>query len=263
MAVDPDVAAHVAMKMPPFYTWDPDLWFDTVESSFRVKNIKTQQTKYDYVISSLPTDISEDMSHFIKAVPEEDKYTYIKQALLEAYKPTPDAKCTKLLELPQMQPSDCPRVLARKIVNLSVSMDQLQQALLLRLLPPDLRAAVSTTTAEDVHALGDAVKQAQGRIGLHKRVAALSLGTTPSPSHEEGRETAKSADELEQLVTAAVSKQLGNRGQQRAQKGKGRGKNPSASKGGQLCFPHQKYGRLARSCNRSCPLWTNEAPGNA
>jgi hypothetical protein len=49
--------AHVAFKIPDFWPHDPNTWFHKTESKFRICYITQSSTKYDHLLSALPTEI--------------------------------------------------------------------------------------------------------------------------------------------------------------------------------------------------------------
>jgi hypothetical protein len=46
---------HVAFKIPDFWPHDPNTWFLKMESKFRICNITQSSTKFDHLLSALPT----------------------------------------------------------------------------------------------------------------------------------------------------------------------------------------------------------------
>ena len=47
----------VAVKLPDFWTEDPDLWFLHAESAFRNAQVSQSRTKFDHVVQKLPQNI--------------------------------------------------------------------------------------------------------------------------------------------------------------------------------------------------------------
>ena len=48
----------VTIKLPSFYQVNAQFWFDSAESQFRLKGIRDETTKFDYVMSSLPEEVA-------------------------------------------------------------------------------------------------------------------------------------------------------------------------------------------------------------
>ena len=46
--------AKVSVKLPDFWTEDPDLWFLHAEAAFRNAQITQSKTKFDHIIQKLP-----------------------------------------------------------------------------------------------------------------------------------------------------------------------------------------------------------------
>lgn len=47
--------SEVKVKLPNFWTEKPKLWFAQAEAQFEISGIKTDNTKYGYVLSMLDT----------------------------------------------------------------------------------------------------------------------------------------------------------------------------------------------------------------
>jgi hypothetical protein len=51
----------VAVKLPEFWTADPNTWFSQAEASFCCSNVTASYTKYDHVLMKLPCDAYEQL----------------------------------------------------------------------------------------------------------------------------------------------------------------------------------------------------------
>ena len=76
----PPVTA-VSLKLPSFWSKNPVAWFAYIESSFNLQNITRSRTKYDYIVTALPSDVITEITDIL-ANPGADPYDAIKQALL-------------------------------------------------------------------------------------------------------------------------------------------------------------------------------------
>ncbi len=72
--------AHVAFKIPDFWPHDPNTWFHEIEIKFRICNIRQSSTKYDNLLSALPTNICSSINDSLVEIDEnaEDAYEQLK-----------------------------------------------------------------------------------------------------------------------------------------------------------------------------------------
>jgi len=76
--------AYVAFKIPGFWPHDPNTWFRKIKSKFRICNIQQSSTKYDHLLSALPTDICSSINDSLAEIGEnaEDAYEQLKELLM-------------------------------------------------------------------------------------------------------------------------------------------------------------------------------------
>ncbi|GFN96787.1 Pol polyprotein [Plakobranchus ocellatus] len=98
MTVQPNISA-VSLKLPEFWTTSPEVWFARVEAQFGTKNISTDQTKYDYVVSALDVKTAEEVQDVLVNPPDANKYSVLKRALLKAFGKSQAQRDNELLNL--------------------------------------------------------------------------------------------------------------------------------------------------------------------
>ena len=68
------VNAAMAVKLPAFWSGNPEVWFKQVESHFATRRITVQLTKFDYVIQALDNNSADRIQSIILSPPEENPY---------------------------------------------------------------------------------------------------------------------------------------------------------------------------------------------
>jgi len=68
MPAEDAAAAAVAIKLPPFWAHQPEVWFAQAEAQFELRGITVDNTKYAYLVSALPEDVAVRVLDYIKSM---------------------------------------------------------------------------------------------------------------------------------------------------------------------------------------------------
>ena len=97
-----ELVTKIAVKLPDFWTEDPDLWFLHAESAFRNAQITKSRTKFDHIVQKLPQKIMISVRSLImgfgasSATPFED----LKNKLVSSYTLSLWQRVSKLIHHP-------------------------------------------------------------------------------------------------------------------------------------------------------------------
>lgn len=211
----------VAIKLPTFWTIKPELWFAQTEAQFETRQINTDQTKYNYVVSSLDNAAAIEVEALLLNPPEVNLYPTLKAALIAAFGKTQVERDAELLSLSGLGDRK-PSALLRHIRSLNSNPETLLRAFFLAQLPAEVcrvLAAVGTDDLETLAIQADRCMEA-ANTGYGSRIISSIEERPPA----------------------------GSRGQSRSYPRK----KASEEK---WCFFHAKFGRSARKCSgKDCPL---------
>ena len=248
--VDFPGVSSVSVKLPTFWTNDPELWFLQTESIFnsRTPKVTRDATKFDHCVSALPPEALNSVQQIIKmpaATP--NRYRLLKDALQLTYGKTQAQRHVELISYAAAKEP----VLDMKPSNMLLHVRDLsgdskaafERAVILNRLPHSVRTLLSTSTAATNEAWALEANQAMEAFLLSHP------GATPASIM--ALESASSPSCGDSVDVAAVSRPQ-------------RGPDPPF-----LCFIHQRYGSKAFSCKSPrCPMHhlvqkrPTPAPGN-
>jgi hypothetical protein len=139
-----------AVKLPSFWSGNPEVWFKQVESVFSTRHpaITRQQTKFDYVIQALD-NITADRVQAIILSPPENPYDKLKAALIGVFGKSQAEKDQELLNfngLGDRKPSE----LLQHMQNLNADPATLFKALFLAQLPPEVRRILALSEKTNI-----------------------------------------------------------------------------------------------------------------
>ena len=97
-----EFVTKVLVKLPDFWTEDPDLWFLHAEAAFRYAQITQSKTKFDHIVQKLPQKIMVSVRGLImgSTASLETPYEDLKAKLVSSYTLSRWQKVSKLIHHP-------------------------------------------------------------------------------------------------------------------------------------------------------------------
>ena len=140
----------LSVKLSNFWTEDPESWFDRADNQFLIRGIKEDSTKFAHVVQALDYAQHKEVRALVRNPPKGAGYPALKKALVTAFGKTQLDKDTELLNLKHLGDRD-PRSVARDIDALCEDPTSLPRAVMINLLPQDVRTALATVTGLTDH----------------------------------------------------------------------------------------------------------------
>ncbi|KAF6210948.1 hypothetical protein GE061_014061 [Apolygus lucorum] len=129
-------AMHSNFKPPPFWKANVHIWFKQLEAQFRVKNIVSDDDKYDLIISAIDSSVLTQVTDLVIDPTVECKYEALKERLISCYCESEEKKLQMLLKgisSGEKKPSQLLREM-RELANRNVS-EELLKSMWLQQLP--------------------------------------------------------------------------------------------------------------------------------
>lgn len=247
----PETVAAVALRLPPFWTADPQLWFVQVEAQFATQRVTADRSRYYHIVSSLPPDVAAEVRDLLLHPPEQDAYDTLKRSLIERTTASEGTRLQQLLteeQLGDRKPSQFLRHMQLLLGEKASSIDaSLLRNLFLQRLPSNVRmvlASAGDLATEKLAELADKIME----------VSTPSISTvksSPAPS-----ELQLLREELSRLTDTVASLKLQvsrerGRSQSRSRLPQGRHASPTRPPGGS-CWYHKRFGDAATKCTTPC-----------
>ncbi|XP_025266334.1 uncharacterized protein LOC112638559 [Camponotus floridanus] len=155
---DDETVNRVAVRIPPFWPEDPELWFAQLEGQFTLGVITDYDVRYGNPLSKLEPRQTREIKDVITNLPSSNKYSAIKRALIQQLTDSQEQRIKQLLEREELgdrKPSQFLRHLST-LAGTTVS-DDLLRTLWLGHLPPQTQAILTTRKGDK---LQDVAEQA-------------------------------------------------------------------------------------------------------
>jgi hypothetical protein len=242
--------ARVAVKPPPFWQKDPELWFLQLESQFSLSNITADETKFFTTVAAIDSHVLQAVRDLVLKPPDKEKYEALKKRLISLFADSESARLQQLLQetqLGDMRPSQ----LLAKMQDLAANNfgDSVLKSLWLNRLPSQTQAILAVSSeplanlaqmADKIHELAtpptfqvQAVSQDQNSSSIQQQIHMLS----------------------QQIANLSAQQQQYTRNP-RNQHQRRRSRSSSVhnrwKKKPDMCFYHSKFGDKAIKCIPPC-----------
>ena len=256
--------AAVSIKLPPFWPSDPEIWFVQVEAQFSTRNITSQKTRFEYLVSSLSPEIATEVRDLLIHPPAENPYDTLKAELVKRTAASGQKKIQQLIrgeELGDRKPTQLLRRMQQLLGDQAAEANQtFLRELFLQRLPSNVRMVLACSdTAMSLTALA---AMADKVIEVATPSVAAIAQQQPDPDLRQLREEVSKLTDL----VAALSHHRRPRTRSRS---RSRAPSPAPasqqqeqdiSVSGSLCWYHHRFGKDARKCQEPC-TWGNGPAG--
>lgn len=271
----PRVGAVNSCRLPPFWKSNPELWFFQVEATFGINKIRSDDSKYNLVLSKLDQDSLQEVADIVKSPPNSGKYKNLKEAILRRLVDTTDHQLHKLLtqlELGDKKPSQLLHRM-KALAGDRVS-DELLRVKWLDLLPGNVQRPLRIFKAADLEELSIAADELMVSSPTITSISAVnSYVRARSPtrrSHSPFMPTTSRNEFMTSLTSISTSlthlielnrqildKVSGQSSGNSNQRWNDRGRSPARTRSPKplavgYCFFHRRYGMDAHKCEQPC-----------
>ena len=259
----------ITLKLPPFWTNFPAQWFYHVESQFNTRHVRTEKTKYDYVIAALPQEIVTSVFDVMQQItdsfetetPDSTPYLTIKKALIDRHTLSESARIESLIsgvEMGDRKPSEFYRSLKGLAGTSGVVSDKLIINLWMRRLPPMVQATLKALPDDNVSNL-TTIADSVYEVFQGSSVNAISKPESRSDSQvsylmERNQKLELEINEIKHMISK-LSTNLGNQRFSSRSRSGARNRTPSRGRDN-ICWYHKKFGPKASKCTKPCDFKT-------
>ncbi|GBN03606.1 hypothetical protein AVEN_141230-1 [Araneus ventricosus] len=254
---------NCAVKMPPFYFGDPQLWFIMAETTFQLaipKPITASATKYNYCVAHLSPEAAAIVRDVITCPDKDDPYKQLKEELIKRCGESKSQEIRCLLageQLGDRKPTDLLRVMQRRAENHQIS-DTLLLELFLQQLPKNVQSillAISPLNAAKAAEIADRIMEVTPPE-VSKISSSNSCEKVNNASQSELLEEIKAL--RKEVASLRRSRSADRRPRNNSRKRADfRFRQRSPSQSNDVCWYHKTFNKNARKCIQPCSFSGN------
>lgn len=258
----------ISVKLAPFWAHSPTIWFVQAEAQFSLARVTADQSKYNYVVSSLPQDIAESIADLLQDPPTTNIYDKLKQTLIERNSLSLERRIKKIIsdeEMGDKKPSEFYRSLKNLAGTTGTIGDELIKKLWFQRIPHVINIALIPLKDGALNKLLEVADQvwealSTSNISSVSESSTSNLNKIPIVNTESDKRYERleqEISELKQMVSNMASNRsrTPNRNNSRYRSNSFRNRSYSRERSnsrGRLCYYHFKFGELARKCTLPC-----------
>lgn len=243
---------RVSVKLPPFWTDRPAVWFTQAEAQFHLAGINNDMTMFSHVISIIDQRLIGEIEDIIMHPPAENKYITLKQELIRRLSISEQQRVERLLN-DEERGDRKPSAFLRHLQSLAGPSkdDSILRQLWMRRLPGQVQAilaAQSDLTLDKLAELADKITEVTpGPSRVYKVDSEpLDLNTIM-----------ERLNSLSQQVAALTDARQRGRSRTRFASRSSSRSGTSTNGAAKTCWYHKKFGTKAYKCISPCN-WTSE-----
>ena len=194
--------AGVSIKLPPFWSADPEIWFVQVEAQLTTKGIVAQKTRYDYVVSLLTPEFAMEVRDLLLNPSADNPYDTLKAQLVKRTTASEQRKLQQLIsgeELGDRKPTQLLRRMQQLLgdkLGTSSDANSFVRELFLQRLPSNVRMVLASKgTSIDLNKLADMADKV-----MEVATPTLSAITSTNLEHTKSSEVEKLLEEVAKLT---------------------------------------------------------------
>jgi hypothetical protein len=236
---------RVTVRVPPFWSNEPALWFSQLESQLALANVTADTTKFHYVVSNLDFRNAQVVRDILQTPPRSDKYEALKTALISRLSSSEEQRIQQLLQredLGDRKPSE----FLRHLRSLATVPENLLRSLWTNRLPHQTQVILTTQTDSTLDKLAELADKVHEMLPTAPHIDATQIAAT---STDLSKELAQLRKEVAELRKACNRQQRRNQSPARPAAQQDKPENT-------ICWYHNRFKGKATKCTQPCSYQT-------
>jgi len=266
---DESLSAKIAVRIPPFWPEEPELWFTQLEGQFTLCGITDDETRYAHTLSKIEPKQAREIKDVITRPPATDKYKTLKKALIQRLTDSQEQRIRQLLEQEELGDRKPSQFLRHLMTLAGTSVPgELIRTLWLGRLPAQMQAILATKIEdrlEEVAEQADWIHEISSRAVMAATVPKSTMGQQPSTPQTTAeiqimmlsKQVAALTMQMAKLTEDWSQERARNRARSRSRsRPRFRPRSATPKRDG-MCYYHRRFGAEARKCTHPCTYKEN------